>query len=43
MKDKDKNLQKFSRILNVYNEINLNKMAKLLDFKNSIDYYLLSR
>jgi hypothetical protein len=37
MAEKDKNLQKFSKILNVYNEINLDKMAKLIGFRNSID------
>ncbi len=37
MADRDKNLQKFSKILNVYNEINLDKMAKLIGFRNSID------
>lgn len=36
MAEKDKNLERFSRILNVYNEINLDKMAKLIGFKNSI-------
>ena len=35
--EKDKNLQKFSKILNVYNEINLDKMAKLIGFRTSID------
>jgi hypothetical protein len=33
----DKNLRRFSKILNVYNEINLDKMAKLIGFRNSID------
>ena len=37
MADRDKNLKKFSKILNVYNEINLDKMAKLIGFRNSID------
>ena len=37
MADTDKNLQKFRKILNVYNEINLDKMAKLIGFRNSID------
>ena len=37
MANTDKNLQKFSKILNVYNEINLDKMAKLIGFRNSID------
>ena len=37
MADRDKNLQKFSKILNVYNEINLDKMAKLIGFRTSID------
>ena len=33
----DKNLLRFSKILNVYNEIDLDKMAKLIGFRNSID------
>jgi len=36
MADRDKNLQKFSKILNVDNEISLNKMVKLIRFKDSI-------
>ena len=30
-------LKKLSRVLNVYNEINLDKMAKLIGFRNSLD------
>ena len=37
MSESVKKLQKFSKILNVYNEINLDKMAKLIGFRNSID------
>jgi len=37
MANKDKKLERFSKILNVYNEINLDKMAKLIGFRNSID------
>ncbi len=35
--ESDKNLRRLSKILNVYNEINLDKMAKLIGFRNSID------
>ena len=37
MVETDRNLEKFRRILNVYNEINLDKMSKLIGFRNSID------
>lgn len=36
MSSKEKNLERFRKILNVYNEIKLDKMAKLIGFKNSI-------
>jgi len=37
MTDKDKKIDILGRILNVYNEINLDKMAKFIGFKNSIN------
>ena len=37
MSSKEKNLERFRKILNVYNEIKLDKMAKLIGFKNSIN------
>lgn len=37
MSSKEKNLERFRRILNVYNEIKLDKMAKLIGFKSSIN------